>query len=306
MNVNTKNLIRYVCDGDIKKAQDQARLILANDQTAANYNFKKEMLRKLDIPKKEFITLPANLQGILVAENVSKYPSDRFYQRECERRILKELKSVYKAAGRLQELGISYASTAIFYGDSGTGKTSLARVLAHELKVPFVYIRFSALIDSLMGSTQKNVARIFDYARQTPCVLCFDEIDAVGTKRGNDSISEMNRVVISLMQEMDNVSNDMIIIGTTNCYDRLDPALVRRFHHAYEIPRFTNEDALCASLNYLQFVGITEFDRKGMEDYFNSLKFVRQSGVFDKLVEELVSYCSTGRPPFSSEMQGGV
>lgn len=106
----------------------------------------------------------------------------------------------------------------------------LARYIAHKAKLPFLRIQFSSLVDSHLGQTQSNLARIFDYVRTAPCVLCFDEIDAVGMARGQkDDVGEMNRVVIAIMQEMDRLPNNVIIIGTTNRFDRLDPALIRRF-----------------------------------------------------------------------------
>ena len=63
-----------------------------------------------------------------------------------------------------------------------------------------------------------------------PCVLCIDEIDTIAMRRGQTDVGEMNRVVISLMQELDQLPNDMIVVATTNRYDQLDSALLRRFH----------------------------------------------------------------------------
>ena len=68
--------------------------------------------------------------------------------------------------------------------------------------------------------------------------MCFDEMDYLGMKRGQkDDVGEMNRIVISLMQELDITGNNCVIIGTTNRFDRLDPALVRRFPICEEIKR---------------------------------------------------------------------
>lgn len=112
----------------------------------------------------------------------------------------------------------------------------LARYIAYKAELPFVYVRFSNLLDSYLGKTQENVGRIFDYARANPCVLCFDELDAIGGKRGDRAdVSEMSRVTIALMQELDRMHNKTIIIATTNRFDKLDPALIRRLPYQHEM-----------------------------------------------------------------------
>lgn len=83
------------------------------------------------------------------------------------------------------------------------------------------------------------------YAKQKPCVLCIDEIDTIAMRRGlNNDIGEMNRVVISLMQELDQLPNDLIIVATTNRYDQLDSALVRRFTVCQKVDAYNREDAV--------------------------------------------------------------
>lgn len=127
-------------------------------------------------------------------------------------------------------------------GKPGTGKTELARYIAHVADLPFVVVKFSGIISSSLGQTQTNIGNMFDYAKRTPCVLCIDEIDALGTMRGKkDDVAEMSRVVISLMQELDNIKNDVIVIGTTNRPDQLDEALIRRFVQRHEV-KFLNQD----------------------------------------------------------------
>ena len=105
----------------------------------------------------------------------------------------------------------------------------------------FASIRRSGVIDSALGKTSKNIGTVFDYCHRSSCVLCLDEIDAIGSKRGKKfDVSEMNRITIAVMQELDRLSNNVILIGTTNRADVLDEALVRRFtfkHHVKELSR---------------------------------------------------------------------
>lgn len=235
MNENERLLIRYVCDGDIRKSQNQVRIILNSLTSKKDEQFKTDMLRKLDA-KGDFIELPYNLRSLLVAEDMTFFPDARFLLRENEMEAVKKTLALYKASEKLSEMGISYLPALILHGKSGCGKTMLARYIAHMADLPFVYVQFSNLVDGVLGKTQANVARVFEYARTAPCVLCFDEIDAIGMARGQkDDVGEMNRVVIALMQELDRMPNNVIIIGTTNRFDCLDSALVRRFPLAYEV-----------------------------------------------------------------------
>lgn len=256
MNNSERILLRYVCDGDIKKAKQQARLILSNITTKKDEQFRDDMLRKLDA-QGHFVELPHNLQGLLIAENSEHFPEGKFLLRKREAMAVEKTLSLFRAANKLAEMGIPYLPALILHGQSGCGKTELARYIAHQAKLPFVYVRFSNVVSSYLGSTQANIARILDYARSAPCVLCFDEIDAIGMARGQrNDVGEMNRIVIALMQELDQLPNDVIIIGTTNRFDRLDPALIRRFPLQYELLPLTPSEAKELARKFFRYTGL--------------------------------------------------
>jgi len=256
MNDKQRLLLLYICDGDIKNAQKQARIILNELTAAKDEMFKKSMLRKLDT-KPSIIELPYNLREFLIAEDVSNFPESRFVLRSEEAKIVEKVMSTVKASERLSELGISYLPAVLLYGESGGGKTMLARYIAYKANRPFVYVRFSSVISSYLGSTQSNIAKVFEYARTAPCVLCFDEIDAIGMARGQkNDVGEMNRIVITLMQEMDSLPNNVIIIGTTNRYDRLDSALIRRFPMRHEVRPMSRSDINELAERFFKYAGI--------------------------------------------------
>lgn len=255
MNNSERILIRYVCDGDVKKAQQQSRLILNGLRTKTDEQFREDMLRKLDT-KANAIELPYNMRELLIAEDVTDFPENRFVLRDEESKVVKAIISSLKASERLSEMGISYLPALMLYGDSGGGKTMLARYIAHKTERPFVYVRFSSVVSSYLGSTQSNIAKVFEYAKTAPCVLCFDEIDALGMARGQkNDVGEMNRIVIALMQEMDSLPNDVIVIGTTNRYDRLDPALIRRFTIKHEIQPMNRNDIRALAEKFFRYSG---------------------------------------------------
>ena len=257
MNDKERTLLQYVCDGDIRKAQQQAKILLDGITTQKDQNFKNHQLKKLEAKGPTLIELPYNLRDLLIAEDCADFPNSRFILRENEEKAVNEVLSLYRVADRLSEIGISYLPALMLYGQSGCGKTMLARYIAHKADLPFVYVRFSSLVNQYLGGTQSNIGRVFEYARTAPCVLCFDEIDAVGMARGQaNDVGEMNRIVIALMQEMDRLHNHVIIIGTTNRFDRLDPALIRRFPIQYEVGPLSVEDACKLARKFFNFADV--------------------------------------------------
>lgn len=257
MNDMDRLLFRAVCDGDLRSAQKCARDILANNKLKKDENFCSNLLRKLDT-KSNFIELPHNLRDLLVAEDVSNFNEKRFLVREADQEKVTSVLSALKASERLSELGIHYVPSLLLHGESGGGKTLLGRYIAYRTNRPFVYVRFSNVVSSYLGSTQSNLSNVFDYVKTMPCVLCFDEIDAVGMARGQkNDVGEMNRVVIALMQEFDNLPNNVIVVGTTNRRDRLDEALLRRFSLEHEVVKLTSAEVRETASKFFSYVGLS-------------------------------------------------
>lgn len=243
MQDNVKQLVDCVVRGNYSLARQYSRILLLNDKTDKDRLFCNKRLEMLDkqYGKKAFVELPTNLEGILQYEDLNSEDSDfipeRMYFRDFELGIVDKVIKMQKASEALLDKKIKYCNSTLLYGESGTGKTTLAKYIAYKLELPFVYINFSYLLDSYLGSSQKNIARIFDFVRDKECVLMFDEIDAVGSRRGREDVGEMSRIVISLMQNIDRLSNNTVLLAATNRLDILDEALLRRFTFKYEIKR---------------------------------------------------------------------
>ena len=288
MNDNERKLIRYVCDGDIRKSKQQAKVILNGLTSKKDELFKSNMLRRLET-KTTLIDLPYNLKELLIAEDSANFPESRFILRTDEAKAVERVIAVYRASEQLANLGIAYLPALLLYGESGCGKTMLSRYIAYKTQLPFVYVRFSSVISSFLGSTQSNIAKIFEYARTSPCVLCFDEIDAVGMARGQkNDVGEMNRIVIALMQELDSLPNNVIVIGTTNRFDRLDDALVRRFPLRYELTALTLEEARLLAWKFFQHADINPsnwFDDWCAKNFEN---IISASTVVAKCTEKII------------------
>lgn len=269
MNDAERMLIQFICNRDTQSTREQAKIILNSISSKSDEQFKEKCLKKLNTQDGKFIELPYNMKDILTCENVEDFPEDRFYIRDSEKRIVDKIIKTRKVASILEEKKIAYHPAAILYGESGTGKTMLAKYIAYKMKLPFAYIKVSGIMDSMLGGTQTKLNKVFEYVRENQCLICFDEMDYLGMKRGQkDDVGEMNRIVISLMQELDITGNNCVIIGTTNRFDRLDPALVRRF-------------PICEEIKKLDEDGIREL--AGM--FFDSTDTPINQNEFDELVQ---------------------
>lgn len=268
MDDYVRSLIREVCGGDINKIRTAALIVCKQSNTKKDEQFCQNAIKKIEATK-NLVELPYDLRGILVQEDVSNYLEERYFWRDAEVKIAERVISMYHVADKLYEKGIRYIPSVVLYGESGCGKTELARYIAYKAGMNYVYVRFSALIDSYLGKTQKNISKIFDYLRNSKCVVCFDEIDAIGMARdSNDDVGEMPRVVITLMQELDTLPNSVILVGTTNRFDRLDNALVRRFSISHEVTRMNETEAKTAASNFLKYAGCSCDE---IQNYVNSM-----------------------------------
>jgi len=120
----------------------------------------------------------------------------------------------------------------LLYGPPGTGKTLMAKASANESEANFISIKGPELLSKWVGESEKGVREIFRKARQAaPCIIFFDELDAIAPTRGGDHGDShvTERVISQLLTEMDGLEilTNVVIIGATNRPDIIDPALLR-------------------------------------------------------------------------------
>ena len=158
--------------------------------------------------------------------------------------------SAYKKRDELISAGLQAQSTLLLYGPPGCGKTSVAKILSEKLNLPLITARLDGLVSSLLGSTAKNIRKIFEYATQQPCVLFLDEFDVVAKLRDDkNELGELKRVVNSLIQNIDEFDNASILVAATNHHEMLDPAIWRRFNTVLELP-LPNRDTISSIVNF--------------------------------------------------------
>ena len=161
---------------------------------------------------------------------------DLFLPDICER-TCRDLIEEQHRANLLRSHGLEPRHRILLVGPPGNGKTSLAEAIAEALAVEFFVIRYDAIIGSFLGETASRLRRVFDYARTTPCVLFFDEFDAIGKERGDvNETGEIKRVVTSLLMHVDALSSYTVVIAASNHAELLDRAVWRRFQLRLELP----------------------------------------------------------------------
>ena len=129
-----------------------------------------------------------------------------------------------------RHLGISPPRGIILYGPPGAGKTHLARAVANEVDARFYYINGPDVIGTYTGETEANLRRMFNEAgHHSPSIIFIDELDAMAPKRGETGAHSDTRTVTQLLALMDGLKrvDAVIVIGTTNRIDAVDPAFRR-------------------------------------------------------------------------------
>ncbi len=148
--------------------------------------------------------------------------------------------------------GVSARLGLLLYGPPGTGKSLLAGHVAASLRRPFYIARLDALISSRLGETAKNIRGIFEFVPARNAVLFLDEMDAIAKLRDDrHELGELKRVVNTVLQGLDSLTDDVVVIGATNHPHLLDPAIWRRFPYKAELGM--PEQDVRASL-WLQFL----------------------------------------------------
>jgi transitional endoplasmic reticulum ATPase len=148
-------------------------------------------------------------------------------KQEIAVKIIEPLKNpdLYKAFGKKIGGGI------LLYGPPGCGKTFIAKATAGEINAKFISIGLHDILDMWIGNSEKNLHEIFELARMhAPCVLFFDEVDAMGASRSDLRQSAMRHVINQFLAEMDGVGSDnegVLILAATNAPWSVDPAFRR-------------------------------------------------------------------------------
>jgi len=211
------------------------RKLLPNLQYEKDELISQEFLEKLQLSMQDFKDALKMVRPSALREVFVEKPTVTWNEIGGLDNVKQEIKEAVewplKYPDSFKKLGIRAPRGILLYGPPGTGKTLLAKAATNESEANFILINGPELLNKFVGESEKGIRKVFEKARQaSPCIIFFDEIDAMAPKRGrNFDTGVTERMVNQLLTEIDGLQelNDVIVIAATNRPDIIDPALLR-------------------------------------------------------------------------------
>jgi transitional endoplasmic reticulum ATPase len=206
-----------------------------------------EVLNELKVTMKDFIDAMGDIQPSVMREVAVEVPEVRWEDIGDLEEVKQELKEAViwplKYKDILRHVDAKPPKGILLYGPPGTGKTLLAKAVATESEANFISIKGPEILSKWVGESEKAIREIFRKAKQaSPCVVFFDEFDAIAPTRGSGlgDARVTERIISQLLTEMDGLEElrDVVVIAATNRPDIIDPALLRpgRFDKLIYVP----------------------------------------------------------------------
>jgi transitional endoplasmic reticulum ATPase len=206
-----------------------------------------DTLRKIIVTMQDFMDVIKEMEPSAMREVFVEVPDVKWEDIGGLSTIKQELQEAVEWPLKYQKL-FTHADAVppkgiLLYGPPGTGKTLIAKAAANESEANFISIKGPELLSKWVGESEKGVREVFRKARQAaPCIIFFDEIDAIAPRRGGDfgDSHVTERLISQLLTELDGLEilTNVIVIGATNRPDIIDPALLRpgRFDRLLYVP----------------------------------------------------------------------
>ena len=210
-------------------------------------NIPAEILNKIKVTKQDFDEALRDVQPSAMREVLVQRPNVKWEDigglQQVKDELAEAIEWPLKHGELFAQADVKPPKGILLHGPPGTGKTMIAKAVAATSEANFISIKGPELISKWVGESEKGVREIFRKARQAaPCVVFFDELDAVAPRRGGSEGDShvTERVISQMLTEMDGLEDlkGVVVIGATNRPDIIDEALLRpgRFDRILEVP----------------------------------------------------------------------
>jgi transitional endoplasmic reticulum ATPase len=206
-----------------------------------------EVLNRIKVTRQDFDEALRDVQPSAMREVLVQRPNVKWEDigglQQVKEELAEAIEWPLKHADLFAEADVRPPKGILLYGPPGTGKTMIAKAVAATSEANFISIKGPELISKWVGESEKGVREVFRKARQAaPCVVFFDELDAIAPRRGgaegDSHVTE--RVISQMLTELDGLEDlkAVVVIGATNRPDIIDEALLRpgRFDRILEVP----------------------------------------------------------------------
>ena len=238
-------LVKAGVSGDQASARETAEAIAADERAKRHSGVADRISKALTSAGRSGMAGQARHGGVRLRDGSGGIqrrephrPLAELFLDRATRDACLELIEEQHRADVLRAHGIEPRHRLLLVGPPGNGKTTLAECMAYELALPLFVVRYDAVVTSYLGETAQRLRRLFDFVRTEPCVLFFDEFDAIGKERGDlHETGEIKRVVTTLLLQFDDLPSYCVLVGATNHPELLDRATWRRFEIRLELER---------------------------------------------------------------------
>ena len=252
MNTEIIKIIEGGLKRDRTKVLKFSKLLVKNAIKSGNTSLSNRIEKMLNSSKNANFVVADQLESIPVDDESRFSIADTIYPTKRDQKLvfptfvksqINDFIEGIRKKDKILQYNIQLNNSLLLYGPPGCGKTTLASDIANQLNLPLVTARLDATISSLLGSTAKNLKKLFTYANDKPCILFLDEFDAIAKARDDvHELGELKRVVNALLQNIDQFIENNILIAATNHHKLLDSAVWRRFSQVVYIGLPNQED----------------------------------------------------------------
>lgn len=239
---------------DVSKVASYAALLANKLESSGEQSLAKKIRKILEgdmsqrnLVKEDFYNIPVDTESRLsIADVFPPHIQNDLILSPSISSAVSNFVDIVNHFQKLSDAGLDIHLSLLLYGPPGCGKTTIAKELANRLQLPLLIARLDSMISSLLGSTSKNLRKLFEYASSKPCILFLDEFDAIAKNRNDQNEQgELKRVINSLLQDIDDyLAEGNILIAATNRDELLDSAIWRRFSTIVSVEKPGNDETV--------------------------------------------------------------